>query len=74
MLEGSPVIEVYLLGFIAASLPLPQRVRAHIFVAAFAFLLDRALEEKLKAAGVYERARRRSEVGARSRRSGVFLV
>jgi transposase len=30
----------------------PKRVRAHIFVAALAFLLDRALEKKLKAAGV----------------------
>ena len=30
----------------------PNRVRAHIFVAALAFLLDRALEKKLKAAGV----------------------
>ena len=29
-----------------------QRVRAHIFVAALAFLLARALEKKLKAAGV----------------------
>ena len=29
-----------------------KRVRAHIFVAALAFLLDRALEKKLKAAGV----------------------
>jgi len=28
----------------------PKRVRAHIFVAALAFLLDRALEKKLKAA------------------------
>ena len=28
-----------------------KRVRAHIFVAALAFLLDRALEKKLKAAG-----------------------
>jgi transposase len=30
----------------------PKRVRAHIFVAALAFLLARALEKKLKAAGV----------------------
>lgn len=30
----------------------PKRVRAHIFVAALAFLLSRALEKKLKAAGV----------------------
>jgi transposase len=30
----------------------PNRVRAHIFVAALAFLLDRALEKKLKAAAV----------------------
>jgi transposase len=30
----------------------PNRVRAHIFVAALAFLLARALEKKLKAAGV----------------------
>jgi len=30
----------------------PQRVRAHIFVAALAFLLARALEKKLKVAGV----------------------
>ena len=30
----------------------PERVRAHIFVAALAFLLARALEKKLKAAGV----------------------
>lgn len=30
----------------------PERVRAHIFVAALAFLLDRALEKKLKAARV----------------------
>src|ERR1700682_6305013 len=30
----------------------PKRVRARIFVAALAFLLDRALEKKLKAAGV----------------------
>ena len=30
----------------------PKRVRAHIFVAALAFLLDRALEKKLKTAGV----------------------
>jgi transposase len=30
----------------------PKRVRAHIFVAALAFLLDRALERKLKAAAV----------------------
>ena len=30
----------------------PKRVRAHIFVAALAFLLDRAMEKKLKAAGV----------------------
>jgi transposase len=30
----------------------PKRVRAHIFVAALAFLLDRALEKKLKAAGL----------------------
>jgi len=29
-----------------------KRVRAHVFVAALAFLLDRALEKKLKAAGV----------------------
>ena len=29
-----------------------ERVRAHIFVAALAFLLARALEKKLKAAGV----------------------
>lgn len=29
-----------------------KRVRAHIFVAALAFLLDRALEKKLKAAGL----------------------
>ena len=30
----------------------PKRVRAHIFVATLAFLLDRGLEKKLKAAGV----------------------
>ena len=30
----------------------PERVRAHIFVAALGFLLARALEKKLKAAGV----------------------
>jgi hypothetical protein len=30
----------------------PNRVRAHIFVAALVFILDRALEKKLKAAGV----------------------
>src|SRR6516164_5975139 len=30
----------------------PNRVRAHIFIAALAFLLARALEKKLKAAGV----------------------
>jgi transposase len=30
----------------------PKRVRAHIFVAALAFLLSRALEKKLKAAGL----------------------
>ncbi|PYN12501.1 MAG: IS1634 family transposase [Candidatus Rokuibacteriota bacterium] len=30
----------------------PERVRAHIFMAALAFLLDRALEKKLKAARV----------------------
>jgi len=30
----------------------PNRVRAHIFFAALAFLLARALEKKLKAAGV----------------------
>src|SRR6266436_1769449 len=30
----------------------PKRVRAHIFVAALAFLLARALEKKLKAAKV----------------------
>jgi hypothetical protein len=30
----------------------PKRVRAHIFVAALAFLLARTLEKKLKAAGV----------------------
>jgi transposase len=30
----------------------PKRVRAHIFVAALAFLLARALDKKLKAAGV----------------------
>jgi len=30
----------------------PKRVRAHTFVAALAFLLARALEKKLKAAGV----------------------
>lgn len=30
----------------------PKRVRARIFVAALAFLLDRALEKKLKAAGL----------------------
>ena len=30
----------------------PERVRAHIFVAALAFLLARTLEKKLKAAGV----------------------
>ena len=29
----------------------PKRVRAHIFVAALAFLLARTLEKKLKAAG-----------------------
>jgi transposase len=29
-----------------------ERVRAHLFVAALAFLLDRALEKKLKTAGV----------------------
>ena len=29
-----------------------QRVRAHIFVASLAFLLDRALEKKLKSAGL----------------------
>ena len=30
----------------------PRRTQAHIFVAALAFLLDRALEKKLKAAGI----------------------
>jgi hypothetical protein len=29
-----------------------SRVRAHVFVASLAFLLDRALEKKLKSAGV----------------------
>jgi transposase len=30
----------------------PERVQAHVFVASLAFLLDRALEKKLKAAGL----------------------